>query len=243
MLAVQELLESNRAGLRKTPGTTLKNDLTGEIVYEPPQHPDDVQRHLNNLLDYVNTPESDGIDPLIKMAIVHHQFESIHPFYDGNGRSGRILNILYLVKEGLLELPILYLSGYVIRTKTEYYRLLQSVRTEGNWEDWIVYMLQGVEQTARSSIQLIKDIRDLMREYKKRIRKDHPRIYSQDLINNLFRQPYTRIDSIAKDLRVHENTARSYANTLLKNGYVIKHKSGRTPYYVNHRLFALLAGN
>ena len=242
ILKVQQRLEQNRAGLRRTPGTSLKNSRTGEVIYTPPQHPDDIEHYLNNLVDYINEPSDDEPDPLIRMAVIHHQFENIHPFYDGNGRSGRILNLLYLVKEGLLELPILYLSGYIIRTKGDYYRLLQSVRNTGNWDEWVIYLLRGVEQTASSSIELIRNIRNLMRQYKQDIRNSHPRMYSQDLINHLFRQPYTRIDALAKDLRVHPNTARTYLATLVDAGFLSLHKSGRTPYYVNDRLFALLSG-
>lgn len=241
ILAVQERLEFNRAGIRRTPGTTLKNQQTGQVVYEPPQHPDEIERLLDNLLVYANADTATAPDPLIRMAVLHHQFESIHPFYDGNGRTGRILNILYLVKEGLLDLPILYLSGYIIKTKADYYQLLQSVRDKGHWDEWVVYMLRGVEDTARDSVALIKNIRALMQEYKERIRREHTRMYSQDLINNLFRQPYTRIDLLASDLRVHENTARTYVATLVQNGYLSKHKIGRTPYFVNDRLFSLLS--
>ncbi|WP_420458301.1 Fic family protein [Neolewinella sp.] len=241
ILAVQERLEFNSAGIRKTPGVTLKNQQTGQVVYEPPQHPAEIERGLANLIDYLNAPQDDELDPLIRMAILHHQFESIHPFYDGNGRTGRILNILYLVKEHLLDLPILYLSGYIIRTKADYYRLLQAVRDEAAWDEWVVYMLNGIEETARDSIHLITDIRALMADYKRRIRNDHTRMYSQDLINNIFRQPYTRIDLLAQDLRVHENTARTYMNTLVHDGYLSKHKIGRTAYFVNDPLFGLLS--
>ncbi len=241
VLAIQERLEFNSAGIRKTPGTTLKNQQTGQVVYEPPQHPDEIERGLGNLIDYLNDPQDTELDPLIRMAVLHHQFESIHPFYDGNGRTGRILNILYLVKEQLLDLPILYLSGYIIRTKADYYRLLQAVRDHGQWDEWVTYVLKGIEETARDSISLITDIRTLMGDYKRRIRHEHSAMYSQDLINNIFRQPYTRIDLLAQDLQIHINTARGYMNTLVVDGYLSKHKIGRTVYYVNDRLFALLS--
>ena len=144
IIAIQQELEQNRAGIRRTPGTKLTNDRTGEVVYVPPQHPDEINDHLNNLVQFINRDDLSRLDPLIKMAIIHHQFESIHPFYDGNGRTGRIINILYLVQSGLLELPILYLSHYIIKTKGEYYRLLQAVRDEDAWDEWVVYMLSGI---------------------------------------------------------------------------------------------------
>ncbi|MET0357018.1 MAG: Fic/DOC family N-terminal domain-containing protein, partial [Cellvibrio sp.] len=140
LLSIQENMEKNKAGFRKLPGTELKNAHTGEVVYTPPQHPEDIVHLMENLMQYINDDALCSADPLVKMAIVHHQFESIHPFYDGNGRTGRILNMLYLVAQGLLDLPILYLSRYLIRTKTEYYDQLQAVRDTNNWEPWLLYI-------------------------------------------------------------------------------------------------------
>ena len=238
---IQGKLEQNNAGIRRTPGTALKNSLTGEIVYEPPQHPDDITRHLDNLLQYINDPAIDRLDPLVKMAIIHHQFESIHPYYDGNGRTGRILNILYLIQEGLLDLPILYLSGYIIKNKNDYYRYLQAVRDHDQWEEWICYMLKGVEETARHSIDLVDRIRQLMQLYKRRLRQELPKIYSQDLLNNIFRHPYTKIEAVADDLRVHKNTAATYLNKLTTIGLLTKRNIGRPVYYTNDALIQLLA--
>ena len=238
---IQSKLEQNNAGIRRTPGTALKNSLTGEIVYEPPQHPDDIARYLDNLLNYINDPYIDQLDPLIKMAIIHHQFESIHPYYDGNGRTGRILNILYLVQEGLLDLPILYLSGYIIKKKSDYYRYLQAVRDHGEWEAWICYMLKGVEETALHSIELVDRIRQLMQLYKRRLRQELPKVYSQDLLNNIFRHPYTKIEAVADDLHVHKNTAATYLNKLTNIGLLTKRNIGRPIYYTNDALIELLA--
>ncbi|NJC27909.1 Fic family protein [Neolewinella antarctica] len=241
IIAIQGRLEFNNAGIRRTPGTKLMNSQTGEVVYEPPQHPDHIETLLDNLVNYMNDDLFGGLDPLIRMAILHHNFESIHPFYDGNGRTGRILNILYLVKEKLLDLPILYLSGYIIKSKGEYYRLLQGVRDEGLWKEWIIYMLNGVKETAHDSIELIGEISKLMHTYKIEIRARYPKMYSQDLINNLFRQPYTKLEFLAKELVIHKNTARTYTNQLVDDGFLSRHKVGRTTYFVNDRLFTLLS--
>lgn len=240
ILRVQAALEANGAGLRKLPGTVLKNDRTGEVVYTPPQDHATIVELMNNLEAFLNNDQLLDVDPLVKMAIAHHQFESIHPFYDGNGRTGRILNILYLVRCGLLDLPILYMSRFIIRHKTEYYRLLQSVRTDGNWEPWVLYMLEAIARTAQQTIALVKDIRALMQQYKQRIRTEQPRLYSQDLLNNLFRHPYTKIDFMMRDMEVTRLTAARYLNVLVGMKLLQKVKVGRTNFYVNEPLFELL---
>ena len=168
-----------------------------------------------------------------------HNFESIHPFPDGNGRIGRVLNVLYLTHKGLLDAPILYLSRAINRTKPDYYRLLQAVREEGAWEEWIIYILSAVTEAARSTLQLVSSIRELMAEHKKRIRNELPKIYSQDLLNNLFRNPYTRIDYVAKDLTVDRRTARKYLKQLTEKGIVEEVKAGRNNYYINKKLVDL----
>ena len=162
ILQIQEVLEDNTAGFRKLPGTALKNAATGEIIYTPPQDYEEIMSLMANLERYINDSAMQDCDPLIKMAIIHFQFESIHPFYDGNGRTGRIINILYLILEKLQTLPILYLSNYIIKHKPDYYRFLQKVRDENLWEDWILFMVKGVEETARETIELIIKIKELM---------------------------------------------------------------------------------
>jgi Fic family protein len=242
ILEIQRRLEKNDAGFRKLAGTTLVNDLTGETVYTPPQDHETVLRLMNNLIEYINNKDLHDADPLVKMAVIHFQFESIHPFYDGNGRTGRIINILYLVLENLLSIPILYLSRYIIANKSEYYRLLQSVRDTGEWDAWVLYMLDAVESTARETISMVDGIRNLMMDYKHRIRADHPKIYSQDLINNLFRHPYTKIEFLMADINVTRLTATKYLDTLAENGFLKKEKIWRSNYYVNLPLFDLLTG-
>lgn len=240
ILEIQKILERNNAGFRKLPGTGLKNIKTGETVYTPPQDHDTIVQLMKNLERYINDDEFSEVDPLMKMAVIHHQFETIHPFYDGNGRTGRIINILYLVLKGLLDIPVLYLSRYIIETKADYYKLLQAVRDTGNWEAWIIYILKGVEVTSRQTILTVQKIKELMQEYKHTIREQF-RFYSQDLINNLFRHPYTKIEFIERDLKVSRLTAAKYLEQLVDAGMLVKHKFGKHNYYVNERLFEMLA--
>ena len=194
---------------------------------------------MGGLERFINAPELFAVDPLIKMALIHHQFESIHPFYDGNGRTGRILNVLYLVKEDLLEIPVLYLSSHIVRTKADYYRLLQAVRDDDAWEDWVLYMLQAVEITAAQTISTIRAIKTALYDYKHRIREQF-KFYSQDLINNLFTHPYTRIEFVQRDLDVSRLTATKYLDALAESGFVMKQRIGRGNYYVNAALSELL---
>lgn len=236
---VQEVLESNKAGFRRLPGTSLQNQRK-EIVYTPPQSYDEIIRHMDNLELYINDDSIQDVDALIKMAIIHHQFESIHPFYDGNGRTGRIVNSLYLVTKELLDLPILYLSRYIIKYKSEYYRLIQSVRDNNNWEDWILFILKGVEETAEETIVLVKQIKLLMQEYKEKMRLVLGKQYSHELLNNLFNHPYTKIEFVIKDLNVSRITATSYLNKLVDSGLLEKLKLGNSNFYLNTQLTKLL---
>ena len=241
IIEIQAELERNNAGFRKLPGTELK-DSGGQTVYTPPQEPAEIVALMSDLERFINDSELFAVDPLIKMALIHHQFESIHPFYDGNGRTGRILNVLYLVKEGLLDIPVLYLSSHIVRTKADYYRLLQTVRVEDRWEDWVLYMLEAVEQTAVQAIATIQAIKTALQDYKHRIRADY-KFYSQDLINNLFTHPYTKIEFVQRDLQVSRITATKYLEALTEGSFVQKQKMGRGNYYVNIALNAILMGN
>lgn len=234
---IQQTLEQNTAGFRSVPGTTLKNQL-GEIIYTPPQDKSVIEKYMDNLQAFINNDEED-LDPLIKMAIIHHQFESIHPFYDGNGRTGRIINVLYLVINRLLDLPILYLSRYIISNKSEYYRLIQLVRDTGEWESWILFVLKGVEETAEQTIYLVKEISRLMQDYKVKIKKFLGKSYSHELLNNLFNHPYTKIEFVMQDVEVSRPTATSYLNTLAEKGLLEKVKMGRSYYYLNIPLLEL----
>jgi Fic family protein len=239
---IQAVLEGNSAGFRRVAGTTLKNDATGETVYVPPQDHDTIIALMRNLEQYINTTDDNDLNPLVKMAVIHHQFETIHPFYDGNGRTGRIINTLFLTMNGLLDLPVLYLSRYIIRNKPEYYRLLQDVRIRNDipiWEEWVSFMLEGVAQTAVQTIALIEEIQRLMGEYKQNIRTEHPRMYSKDLLDCLFKHPYTKVEHLVNDLQIHPNTAHTYLTKLTEDGLLQKFRIGKFNYYVNAPLFSL----
>lgn len=238
IVQIQGELERNNAGLRKLPGTALK-DGTGQTIYTPPQTSQEIVGLMADLERFINDVALFDADPLVKMALIHHQFESIHPFYDGNGRTGRIINVLYLVKEGLLDIPVLYLSQHIVRTKRTYYDLLQRVREDDLWEDWVLYMLEGVEVTAGRTLETVQAIKAALMDYKHRIREQH-KFYSQDLINNLFSHPYTKIDFLQRDLQVSRMTATRYLDALTETGFVVKQKIGRGNYYVNLALNNIL---
>lgn len=239
IISIQSELEKNNAGFRKVPGTALKNATTREIVYTPPQDYDTILDLMTNLEQYINDESMSEFDTLVKMAIIHYQFESIHPFYDGNGRTGRIINVLYLVMNDLLNLPVLYLSRYIIEHKADYYKLLQEVRETDNWENWVLYMLDSVEQIAKETIVLIGKIRDLIYEYKNLLRNNY-KFYSQELLNNLFKHPYTKIEFIENDLGVSRITASKYLNQLAKDKILKKEKLGTGNYYINEKLIKIL---
>ncbi|MEM6801911.1 MAG: Fic/DOC family N-terminal domain-containing protein [Bacteroidota bacterium] len=239
ILTIQSILEQNSAGFRKALGTTLKNQQTGEVIYQPPQDHKIIVSLMENLELFINDNEMADYDPLVKMAIIHFQFESIHPFYDGNGRTGRIINILYLVLQELLELPVLYLSRYIIHNKRDYYKYLQGIREHNSWEPWILFMIDSVEKTSFQSIELIKAIRDLMQSYKIQIRSNY-KFYSHELLNNLFKHPYTKIEFVEEELGVSRITAANYLNALAKDGLLLKAKLGKSNYYINESLVSLL---
>ncbi|PLX49793.1 MAG: addiction module protein [Desulfobulbaceae bacterium] len=238
IIKIQAAIEGNKAGFRKVPGTALKNEQTEEVIYTPPS-PEKLAGLMAELERFINEDLVDW-DPLTRMAVIHHHFESIHPFYDGNGRTGRVINILYLVKEGLLHSPVLYLSRYINQNKADYYCLLQKVRTDQAWEEWLLFMLEGIAQTSRQTVTLIQGMKVLMQSYKNAMRQKLPKIYSQDLINNLFRHPYTKIDFVVRELQVHRNTATKYLEELVGIGLLVKHKIGKENYYVNQALYDLL---
>lgn len=239
LVELQAMIEPNKTGIRKNPGTKLINSVTGDIIYTPPQRESEIRDLLKNLEDYINNFE-DEIDPLIKMSLIHYQFESIHPFYDGNGRTGRILNILYLVLNNLLESPILYLSNYINKTKNEYYKLFTEFREKDNYEDWIIYILKGIEETSKNTIELIKKIQEEMNSYKVEFMKKLPKIYSDELLDSLFFEVYTKINYIETRCGVTRQTASTYLNGLVEVGLLDYEKVGRESIYKNTRLINLL---
>jgi Fic family protein len=240
IIKINSIITENDAGIRKQIGTVLKNDKTGEVIYTPPQNYNEIIDFLTNLFNYINDDSLEDYDYLIKMALIHFQFESIHPFYDGNGRSGRILNVLYLVLKDLVELPILYLSRYIIKHKSDYYRLLQEVRTKENYIDWIFYILDAVEETSNETCYLIENIQNLMDKTKRVIQEKLSKIYSKDLIETLFLHPYTKIDFLVDRLNITRKTSSKYLKELEKIGILKEVKIGRNRYFINIELFEYL---
>ncbi len=240
IVQIQNILVANDAGIRKQSGTVLKNESTGETVYTPPQSYDEVMRLLQNLVEYINDDSMEDYDHLVKMAIIHFQFESIHPFYDGNGRTGRIVNVLYLVLKDLLDLPMLYLSRYIIRNKSDYYRLLQEVREKESWNEWVEFMLDAVIATSQETTVLIENIETLMQQTKATLKEKLPKIYSKDLLEVLFLHPYTKIEFLVDRLGLTRQTSSKYLKEIEKIGILQEVKIGRNRYFVNLELFDLL---
>ncbi|WP_163532179.1 Fic family protein [Helicobacter suis] len=240
LLEIHKQLEGNDAGFRVQKGTMLKNPATGQIKHIPPQNKEDILRLMGNLERYINE-EMDSLDPLIRLAIIHYQFETIHPFYDGNGRCGRILNVLYLTYKGLLNLPILYLSAYIIKHKNRYYQLLAQVSQSGDFSNWVAYMLEGIIQSARATIQRVEKIKQGMQVYQQILQKRAPKIYSKDLVEILFSYPYTKIEFLENRLKIHRQTASSYLKECENLKILRSVKMGRDKYFINKTLFRILS--
>lgn len=236
---LQKTIIENNAGVRNMPGTILKNDKTGEIVYTPPQEKDEILDLLSNFLEHFNVAQND-LSPLISLAILHYQFESIHPFYDGNGRAGRILNILYLILNELLDIPILYLSSYINENKSEYYKLLNTVNKTDEWEAWILYLLKAIEETAKKTITKINSIKELLDVTIKIAQEKAPKIYRKELIELLFEQPYSKIEFVGDRLGVERKASSRYLKKLEEIGVLESQKIGRETIYVNTKLIEIL---
>lgn len=237
--SIQKRITDNDAGIRKQPGTQLRNALTGEVIFTPPVGESLIRSLMKNLEDYINI-DDDEIDSLIKMGIIHYQFESIHPFYDGNGRTGRIINILYLVLKGLLNIPILYLSSFIIKEKKEYYQLLKDVREKNKWEDWIIYILIGIEKTAKQTTITIKRIKDLLENVIDRVKTDLPSLYSKELIETIFEQPYCKVSSLVDKGLYERRTAMKYLRELERIGILKSIPKGNQVLFLNVNLYDLL---
>jgi len=240
LVEVQSIIVDNNAGIRKQTGTQLKNS-KGEVVYTPPQSYDEIMDLLNNLEQYINDDSLEDFDYLVKMAIIHFQFEAIHPFYDGNGRTGRILNVLYLVYKDLLNLPILYISEYIIQNKDKYYELLAKLHQQQSWEEYILFMLEAVEETSIKTIRTIEDIKALMDKQAEIIQKKLPKIYSKELVELLFMNPYTKIEFLEKHLGVTRQTASKYLKQLSLTGLLEEQKIGKGKYYINKEFVEVLS--
>lgn len=238
IIAIQKILEENNAGIRKLPGTALRNAATGNVIYTPPDDHEAILNLMKNLEEYLN--EEDELSPLIKLAVQHYQFESIHPFYDGNGRTGRIINVLYLILHGLLESPILYLSAYIIDNKADYYRLLQEVRIKDIWEAWVLYILKAIEKTAKETTGQIKEINQLFLKVQERIKANAGISYKKELVEILFEHPYCKIDHLTERLGISRITASKYLKELEKAGILQSKKIWKEILYINTEFFELL---
>ena len=238
-IKIVQTIKKNEAGIRNIPGTKISNKTTGEVIYTPPEGESYINQTLSNLEEYINT---DTLDPLIKLAVIHYQFEAIHPFADGNGRTGRILNILFLVYKKLLEIPILYLSKYIIEKKNEYYNLLRNVTEKREWEGWILFMLDAIEKTSEHTTQKIIAIRSLLEQTLETAQKKLPsRVYSKELIELLFHQPYTKGQFIVDAGIAKRKTAADYLKELETIGIMKSKKIGKEKLYLNIKLYDLLS--
>jgi Fic family protein len=236
-IKIVQCIKQNNASIRNTPGTALSN-LQGEIIYTPPSGEHTIREKLANLEKFIN--EDETIDPLIKMAILHYQFEAIHPFSDGNGRTGRILLLLYLKLSGLLDTPAIYLSEYIIKNKIEYYRCLRDVTEKDKWEDYILYMLDMIEETAKKGLKRLNKISVAMEETANEIKKKLPKVYSKDLIEILFRLPYTKRQHLIDENIGNLKTVGNYLMALEENGFLKSERVGKEKLYLNQKLLKIL---
>jgi Fic family protein len=236
IIEIQEIIVKNNGGIRRLPGTALINESTKETVYTPPQDYDFICRLLNNLCVYLNNEDNS----LAKMAIIHYQFESIHPFYDGNGRTGRILNVLYLMLKMHLDTPILYLSSYIISHKSDYYRLLNEIRTKENWEEWILFILEGIQITSISTLKKVKAIQALLEDTINQVKTNAGKIYSKELVEILFENPYSKIEFLVNKLGLNRKTASKYLKELESIGLLNSIQIGKEVLYINNKLMGVL---
>jgi Fic family protein len=235
------IVKPSAGGIRRVPGTKIANTAS-ETIYTPPEGEAVIRDKLANLEKFIYSQSETELDPLVKMAVIHYQFEAIHPFSDGNGRTGRILNILYLIEAGLLEIPVLYLSRFIIENKASYYAGLRAVTESEAWEAWVLYMLRAVEQTALETSQKIRDIQTLMQHTADLVREKLPKVYKKELIELLFFQPYTKIRFLEQaGLARNRQTASEILRALTDLGVLESTKIGREWYFLNPRFLELLS--
>lgn len=234
---IMQRIKENTSNIRCTPGTTLSNT-KGQVIYTPPDSEAIIREKLSNLEKFVN--DDNSLDPLIKMALMHYQFEAIHPFSDGNGRTGRILLLLFLKMERLLDVPALYMSEYIIQNKAAYYKGLRMVTEDNNWENWILYMLDMIEHTATKDLARLKKVLALMEEMSTEIKNILPKIYSKELMEIIFKLPYTKRQRLIDEGFGTPKTVGNYLNALEDNGFLKSEKIGKEKLYLNFRLMELL---
>lgn len=243
MIEIVQTIKQNESGIRNSPGTALKNAINGEVIYTPPCCEDILKEKLTALEQFINDSDSSSLDPLIKMAFIHYQFEAIHPFADGNGRTGRIINALYLVQQELLSQPVLYLSSYIIKYKTEYYQLLRGVTEKNNWHDWGMYMITALIETAQLTTKKIRSMLLLKDEFENQIKQTLGSSFSYELLQLMFTLPYLKIELLEKKKIAHRQTASVWLKKLSENKILAPQKIGRTTYYVNYKLMELLSAD
>lgn len=243
MIEIVQTIKQNKSGIRNTPGTALKNAINGEVIYTPPCCEEVLREKLVALEQFINNPDLSAVDPLVKMAFIHYQFEAIHPFADGNGRTGRILNALYLVQQELLSQPVLYLSSYIIKYKTEYYQLLRSVTEKDNWNDWIMYILTALIETTQITTKKIRAMLSIKEDYEIKMKEVLGSSFSHELLQLMFTLPYLKIELLVNRDIAHRQTASTWLKKLTAAGIVKPQKIGRTTYYVNYKLMELMTSN
>ncbi|MEM9158620.1 MAG: Fic family protein [Verrucomicrobiota bacterium] len=241
VVEICSMIKGAPMSIRHSSGTKLANAATGKVAYTPPEGEDLLRDLLSNWEQFLHA--EDGLDPLIKMAVAHYQFEAIHPFEDGNGRTGRVVNILYLIEQGLLTLPILYLSRHILKTKSDYYRLLSGVTENGNWEEWILYFLHAVETTSSWTTQKIAAVRKLVEHTRDHVRQQLPKIYSHELVNVIFEQPYCRIQNLVERGLAKRQTASVYLKRLCQIGVLLESQSGKEKLFVHPKLLRLMTAD
>ncbi len=243
MIEIVQTIKQNNSGIRTTPGTALKNAINGEVIYTPPCCEDILREKLAALEQFINDPDKSPLDPLVKMAFIHYQFEAIHPFADGNGRTGRIVNALYLVQQELLSQPVLYLSSYIVKFKKEYYQLLRGVTEQNNWHDWVMYLLTALIETAQLTTKKIRAMLLLKEEYEKLMKQTLGASFNHELLQLMFTLPYLKIELMEKRAIAHRQTASAWLKKLTDANIVKPQKIGRTTYYINYRLMDLLSSD
>jgi Fic family protein len=243
MIEIVQTIKQNKSGIRNTPGTALKNAINGEVIYTPPCCEDILREKLAALERFINEPDVSTFDPLIKLALIHYQFEAIHPFADGNGRTGRIVNALYLVQQELLSQPVLYLSSYIVKYKIEYYQLLRGITEKNNWHDWVMYILTALIETAQLSTKKIRNMLSLKDETEKKMKKVLGASFSYDLLQLMFTLPYLKIELLEKRKIAHRQTASAWLKKLTESNILKPQKMGRTTYFINYHLMEILSSD
>lgn len=236
-ISIMQKIKENTSSIRTTPGTTLSNT-NGDVIYTPPSGEDVIRKKLSNFEKFIN--EDDSLDPLIKMALMHYQFEAIHPFSDGNGRTGRILLLLYLKMKNLLDVPAIYLSEYIIQNKSEYYKRLRLVTEKEDWESWVIYMLDMIESTAQKGLTRLKEIMELMHKMSEEVKMVLPKVYTKDLIEIIFKLPYTKRQNLIDGGLGTPKTVGNYLMALEDKGFLKSVKVGKEKLYLNYRLMEVL---